>query len=428
VGWATFKPHLKQIAMPQSITPNLSVDTASQLAKAEPGITNKEPGFANTYGPGTSSPGGILAASLPALGVGGLSLLMMYKRYLQDQEDQKKQLKQADFTSQLPGLHPKDILLGAALGGGAGLLYDTIRGQPAGKRLSTTLKRVLTGAGVGAVGANVVGDRARRYITNSALPFGYDQEGMLSQLAPRSGKHVYDALIADKPSYDPKVVAGLKDSFSGDAAAFDTAVAARYELGRRALGVHTNNAIKDFWQKNKGKAGPDYYSVNEKNPAYSKNVLNLYRTSAPDGAMPNGRETVNSYNKSTGGWRMSDALGANTLLGEQQVVVDANGQGRVLDRYDVTPAKKDTEKLVSAIKNLDVLKPSWHKKPHDDAGVYDKDKTNQTWLTSLLGRMFWDKVLTEEHPWVSQRFQFTPDQRTGMSNLELLRESGKPST
>ena len=412
--------------MPQPITPNLSVDTASQLAKAEPGITNKEPGFANTYGPGTSSPGGILAASLPALGVGGLSLLMMYRRYLQDQEDQKKQLKQADFTSQLPGLHPKDMLLGAALGGGAGLLYDTVRGQPEGKRLSTTLKRVLTGAGVGAVGANVAGDRARRYITNSALPFGYDQEGMLSQLAPRSWQHVYDALIADKPSYDPKVVAGLTDRFSGDVDARDTSIAARYELGRRALGVHTNNAIKDFWQKNKGKVGPDYYSVNEKNPNYSKHVNKLYRPSMPGAMMPNSREAISALNQAQG-WRMFDAFGANTLLGEQQVVTDANGQGRVVDRYDVTPAKKDTDKFVNAVMSGDVLRPGWHRKPHDNAGVYDKDKTNQTWLTSLLGRMFWDKVLTEEHPWVSQRFQFTPDQSTGMSNLELLRESGQPS-
>jgi hypothetical protein len=250
---------------------------------------------------------------------------------------------------------------------------------------------------------------------------------MLSQLAPRSRQHVYDALIADKPSYDPKVIAGLTDHFGGEVDIRDAAIAARYELGRRALGVHTNNAIKDFWQKNKGTAGPDYYSVNEKNPAYSKNVWNLFRT-MPGGVTPNSAETISSINKAPGGWRVSDSLGSNTLLGEQQVVTSPSGQGRILDRYDITPAKADTDKLIGAVKNLDVLKPGWHKKPLDDAGVYDKDKTNQTWLTSLLGRMFWDKVLTEEHPWVSQRFQLAPDQNTGMSNLELLRESGKPST
>ena len=238
---------------------------------------------------------------------------------------------------------------------------------------------------------------------------------------------MYDALIADKPSYDPKILAGLTDRFSGDVDARDIAIAARYELGRRALGVHTNNAIKDFWQKNKGTAGPDYYSVNEKNPAYSKNVNKLYRPSMPGGMMPNSREAISALNQAQG-WRMFDSLGANSLLGEQQVVTDKNNQGRVVDRYDVTPAKKDTDKFVNAVMSGDVLRPGWHKKPLDDAGVYDKDKTNQTWLTSLLGRMFWDKVLTEEHPWVSQRFQLTPDQSTGMSNLELLRESGKPST
>lgn len=403
-----------------------TVQDAAQAARTNP-ITkgNTEPGFANTYGPGTSSPGGYLAASLPALGVGGLGLLLLYQRHLQEKRDKEKLLKRADFISQLPGLHPKDMLLGAALGGGAGLLYDVARGQPEGRRVSTTLKRLLAGAGIGAVGANLVGDRARRYIINSILPFGYDQSNILEQLKPRSAKHVYDALIADKPSYDPKALAELNERFNGNKAVRDTAIAARYELYRRGMGVHSDNPVRDFWQRNKGVKGPDYYSVNEKHPEYARRVAQLYLQSAPGSPPLTGPEAVSALNAAQG-WRAFDALGANTLLGEQQVMADSKGQGRVLDRHDITPEKAHANKLWDATKRLDVFKPSWWGQQHDASSPYDAGKTNAGWLTSLLGRMFWDRVLTEEHPWVSQRFQFKPDSATGLQQMELLRESGMP--
>lgn len=411
--------------------PNFSVDDASQAAKNNP-ITaaNTEPGFANTYGPGASSPGGYLAAGIPALGVGGLGLLLLYRRHLQDlrdKEEEKLPVKQADLVSQLPGLHPKDMLLGAAVGGGAGLLYDIAKGQPQGRRLSTTLKRLLTGAGVGAVGANVMGDRARRYIANSVLPFGYDQQNVLSQLKPRSMQHVWDAAFADKPSFDPKALAQLSEQFAGNTNVRDVALAARYELNRRGMHVHTNNPVRDFWQRNKGVKGPDYYSVNEKNPNYSKNVETLYSATTPTTPPIADPDVINRLNEMLG-WRVADALGANTLVGEQQVAVQpgVGGQGRVVDRYDVTPDKADERKLWKSLTHLDVLSRKWHRTPHDATSIYDKDKTNYAWLTSILGRMFWDRLLTEEHPWVSQRFQFKPDDATGLQKLELLRESGMP--
>lgn len=406
--------------------PGFSVDDASRLAKADPVTSvNKEPGFANTYGPGTNSPGGYLAASLPALGVGGLGLLLLYQRHLQEQREKEKLLKQADFVSQLPGLHPKDMLLGAALGGGAGMLYDIAKGQPEGRRVSTTLKRLLAGAGIGALGANVVGDRARRYITNSVLPFGYDQSNILGQLKPRSVRHVYDALLADKPSYDPKALEALSARFDGNTEARDTSIAARQELHRRGMGIHSDNPVKDFWQRNKGVKGPDYYSVNEKHPEYAKRVGLLFSQLAPGSPPITGPEAVSALN-AAGGWRAFDALGANTLLGEQQVMVNDKGQGRVIDRHDITPEQAHKTKLWNAVTRGSVLKPSWWSQQHDAASPYDAGKTNAGWLTSLLGRMFWDQVLTEEHPWVSQRFQFKPDAATGLQQLELLRESGMP--
>lgn len=451
-----------------------SPDIASQLAKIElagAGLSQAEPGYANSYGPGSADPGGMLAASLPALGVGGLGLWLLYRRRLQDQKDRDEALlpmKQADVISQLPGAHPKDMLLGAALGGGAGLLYDLAKGQPEGRRFSTTLKRLLTGAGVGAVGANFVGDRARRYITNTKLPFGYAGES----LWPRSWQHFYDAAIADRPSFDPAAVAKLKDNFGGNAEVADTALKARYELWRRGMNIHRNNAKTDIWQSNKGNKGPEYLSLNEQHPKYEKMLRHLYLPSQlhpisslavqdPDeyrflaqelaGKRPDApiRPTsalfadplrfIRAKNRIStadpqNGWRNEDLFGANQLLGEQQVVAapgpnkqDPRLYGTVLDRFDVTPDTSDLSRLISAIKNLDVFRPSWWNATADQrSAYYGPTTTNSAWLKSLLSRLMVDRFLTEKHPWVAQKFYFTPQDGGGHA-LQFQNTQGQPA-
>jgi hypothetical protein len=128
------------------------------------------------------------------------------------------------------------------------------------------------------------------------------------------------------------------------------------------------------------------------------------------------------------GWRNRDLFGANTLLGEQQVMARPGDpvQGTVLDRFDVTPGKADTNKLFSDIKNLNVFRPSWYGKPADtSAADYYNGQTNAGWLKSLLGRLVWDQGLVEEHPWVSQKFQFTP-QADGGHALQFQNAQGQP--
>lgn len=454
--------------------PPLSVDTASQIAQFDSALNqNREPGFANTYGPGADSSGGLVSAAIPLSAVGALGLWALYNRYQQDLADRESEKLAAidlnAFKAQLPGLHLKDMLLGAALGGGAGLLYDQFAGPgEKHKRTQTTLGRLLTGAAIGAGGANIVGDRVRRYISNSKLPFGYDSDNILSQLTPRSWKHFYDAAIADKPSYDPAKVKELTSRFGGNEQVRDTALGARRELERRSFGVHSENAQTDYWQRNKGKAGPEYLSANEKNPDYASILPRLflpsqlspaapmsykdYLETVPAGEQPISREKFEAIRQREAGgrdiaplftsplaalgvlnnnnWRNADMFGANTLLGEQQVIArprDGKIDGRVLDRFDVTPSQDDTTRLMAAIKNLDILKPSWYgQKLPQGFSSYQEGATNKSWLSSLLGRLVWDKMLVEKQPWVSQRFQFVPE--NGSNSLQFLNEAGRGAT
>lgn len=450
-------------------TPALSVDDAANLARLNPDTAaNSEPGFANTYGPGSSRAGSMLLPGLAALGTGGLGLLLLYQRHLQDKAEREKQklLKSADIMSQLPGAHPKDMLLGAALGGGAGLLYDLAKGQPEGRRLSTTLKRLLIGAGTGAVGGNLIGDRARRYISNTQLPAGYGT----SSLLPRSFQHFWDAAVADKPSFDPEALKKLPE-LGGSKEVADAAIAARYELVRRSMNLHRDNSNTDIWQRNKGVGGPDHFSLNERNPNYEKMLQRLFLPSKLHFASPlikspaamravaegspddkrwiralglffkdpqreiqetNKAETAptSDAKKQLMHWRNTDLFGANTLLGGQQIMAQPGKPGEpvsgtVLDRFDITPEKTDMDRLTAAIKNLDVLRPSWYKKPAESGSDYYNSPTNSSWLKSILSRVLWDKWLVEEHPWVSQKFQFTPD-AAGGNALQFQNAQGQP--
>jgi hypothetical protein len=430
--------------------PPLSVDQASQIAKNTPGLAaNTEPGFANTYGPGTHLPGGLLESAIPAAGIGALGLLLFYRRHLQDQQaKQKRQNKQAslaDLQAQLPGIHAKDMLLGGALGGGAGLLYDLAKGAPEGKRLSKALKRVLGGAAIGAVGANVLGDRFRRYHSNVMIPAGYDAGQKARQLVPKSMQQFVDAAIKDKPAFDPKDLAEFQSRYY-DKEIANTVLGARRELNRIAQGVHSKNPITDYWQKNTNGKNAPYYSVNEQNPNYSGNVDRLFGpqiNSTFEALRKNPDEIIATENQNidprySGAWQHSGLFGADTLLGGQQVIATRDGKnivGRVLDRYDMTPSKAELQEAGKAVTGLQILNPWWWAKQREKApGDYNKDDTtNAGFMANLLSRLAWDKVLTEEHPWVSQNFKITPGQEASwfpwrkaeLPQLQLNTEAGK---
>lgn len=456
--------------------PSLSIDDAASLAKADPILSqNTEPGFANTYGPGTHKPSAQFAVALPAAGVGALSLYLLYRKHQQDQRDKLNELgldvppdvsqeKRAKIDwnavqAQLPGLHAPDLLLGGAAGAGAGALYDYVRGSPKGRRALTALRRILTGAVLGAGVTNLAGDRARRYISNSVLgPYGYDAESTLAQLKPRSLEHLRDALVYDKPNYDPKQLEKILPHFAGRKDLALLNANARRELQRIAYGVHKHDPNTSFWQKNKGDKGPDYYSLNESNPNYSKNVntLMLPTTWHPLSVLPyaemkksyppehplqqlteqeylklrgNNGDTHALFTNPTSTMRFinsglipgtaaaaalsqdTDVMG-KSLLGARQLVTRPSGdniEGALLDRWDITPTQKDTAKLRADILGGKFLSPSWWKqRAFENSQDYTGQQNNAQFTGSTLSRLLWDRVLEQEHPWVMQKFKYEP--------------------
>jgi len=418
---------------------DFTVDDAAQIAQTDPTLSaNTEPGFTNTYTPYSNIPKGYLAAGVPLAGVGALGLMLLYKRHQEDQQ-RKKLLKAADWQSikaQLPGVHTKDILLGAAAGAGGGALYDMLSPTPKDKKkLPTALRRILTGAAIGGVGANVVGDRARRYISNVKIPAGYGS----ADLTPKSFAQFGRAFFADKPAYDPEELKALLPALGGNKDVLDDVVQSRRELTRRSFGVHSD-AGADYWQKNKGGKGPDYYSLNEKSPDYLRRLNNLFmptnlpwKTKDEHGASMQHRNemlvspqsSIANMNSGSSGVTTSDfgLFGSSTLLGDQLLATKPDGknlEGRVLDRWDVTPTSNEKKYIWDAITGRKVLNPKWYGAQAELPG-YSKDQTNTSFIGSLLGRLFWDNVLTEEHPWVSQRFRFTEPK-----SMQFMNEAGAP--
>lgn len=436
-----------------SAVPPLTPDVAASIAKSDPVLSqNTEPGFANTYGPGTSTPDGQLGFAVPALGMSALGLYLLYQKYQQDKKDREEKVAAVDFQAlraQLPGLHVPDTLLGGAAGAGAGLLYDYIRGGEKGKRFPAALRRILIGAALGAGVTNFAGDRFRRYLTNSVVPAGYDAGDILAQLKPRSWQHVWDAAGKDIPSYDPAAVKKFVEKFNNTEVG-ERALAARREIERIGQGVNTHNPATSVWQRNSDKT----YSLNEQNKDYLRNLAAIFLPSTLSPASlasaaelgkdthPVGVDISNVFKDPRGGLSFintlpaegqlhADLFGTHPLLGAQQLITQQNGnniEGMTLDRHDVTPSAAGIKKLQEAITSGKMLDPTWRSAPA--VGVYERGQTNAQAATGTIGRLIWDRVLRSENPWVAQKFKFTPAQGpTGESEygLQMLKQDNTPA-
>jgi hypothetical protein len=410
---------------------SLTPDLAAQIAQRDPVLSqNTEQGFTNTYGPGTNIPDGQLGFAVPALGVSALGLYLLYQKHQQDKKDREQEkvaLTWQDVRAQLPGFHAPDILLGGAAGAGAGMLYDYIRGGEKGKRFNQALRRILTGAAVGAGITNLVGDRARRYITNSAVLAGYDGGDMLGQLKPRSWQHFWDAAIKDKPSYNPEKVREFVSKFKNTEVG-QRVLDARREINRIGMGVDLHNPETSVWQRNDGDKGAPYYSLNEKNKDYLRNLLSIYlpAESNPNQLMIGGTGALLFQNPNKGfkflnrgvpkynqdpmdTQRLTDFFGTNPLLGAQQLIAQQNGNDVDLlsmDRHDVTPSDETIKNLFGSVFSGKVFSPEW--RGQVAPGGYEQGQTNAQALTGAAGRMLWDRVLRHENPWVAQKFKFSP--------------------
>ena len=173
-----------------------------------------------------------------------------------------------DAYGQLPAAHGFDLAVGGLAGAGAGGLYHALRGnndddqpQPTTMRgklrrqsqhLTTLLQRMAVGAGVGAVGLNTLGDRARRYISNAPGMYSYDTSKVKDALTGKGWPGVWQGAVLDKPIPHTAVQNTTKpadytnpDPHSSNG--WSPELLVRRELLRRGLGVHSDSP-QDFFQ------------------------------------------------------------------------------------------------------------------------------------------------------------------------------------
>ena len=471
---------------------NALIDSMRQFPNL---VHTGEPGFAESFQnpatkemlwrTGAALPLGLSAAGLWALGSGRNDIKPLPpKQPVGKKKKPVPVVKSADWQetlqnvkAQLPGLHPVDTAVGAVGGAALGGLYDVLRGNSGklapNKRWKSTARRVLGGALLGGGAANLAGDRARRYISNTLLPFGYNNERLknvaitpkqLSQdigerwkkwregattvtgagrdgaedIKPDSLSKVWNAAVLDKPTYAPddlKEVSGWGN--------FGGTIDARREIMRRTFGVHANNANTDWWQKNKG----GYYSLNEQNPDYEKRLRLLF---GPEHAYGSGdmsrfltdpQKKLTDFNtklpKYTSQARDFDFFAGGQINGDQQVPFAMRGpriDAQVLDRFDLTPNPDEQQHLKSWLRNTAMRQnPGWgferKRDGHFDYGA-DQGKTNNELAKTIGSRWLWENVLSNELPWISQKFTMTPNTEATNGDafpwaLQFLRENGQ---
>lgn len=419
-----------------------------------------QPGFANSFQNPTTRNLLWQAAGLSPLmlSAGGLYLLAKpapkpkknIKRLPAPQQkvatDWRSILQEAQ--RQLPGIHPVDIGAGALGGAALGGLYDVVRGNSGREsnknRWRQTLRRVLTGALVGGAGANLAGDRVRRHISNTLVPFGYGGTAggdKLKSVTPTSLQDLYHTAILDEPGYKEDAVKNLHGP-NGEYRLLPE-LAARRELMRRSFGVHTADPIKDWWQKNKG----GYYSLNEQHPTYEQNLRDIMgpmrRTpyvKIDDGFVQgtgiglhdflqrpeetldaiNNKNFVHNQNVAMGQQKdrydftdNMDMFSAWQVMGNQQVPYKKDpATGTIYmqptDRYDITLSPHESKHLQDYGRNL------FNKKWKNTATNKDFDYMpaytvkNEEAGKSMIGRWLYDNVLSNENPWISQKVKLSP--------------------
>lgn len=142
-------------------------------------------------------------------------------------------------------------MVGAAIGAGGGALTDAVSHHD--KSDKHHLRRhLLEGALIGGTGADVVGDRARRYISNMPGIASYDSSKIKDVLTRHGLKGVWRGGVLDRPvkhttiqSADPT---DIENPDPSDPDGWSPALRMRREFMRRGMGVHTDEPAKDYFQ------------------------------------------------------------------------------------------------------------------------------------------------------------------------------------
>jgi hypothetical protein len=130
----------------------------------------------------------------------------------------------------LPRFHPAEALAGAGLGAGAGGLYHAYKKHTDPTYHGSAWTPILGGAALGGLAADVIGDRARRYLSNTLAPASYQVDDKLDEIRPTANK-VWTGAILDQPTDEYR---NSMQKIQGNSSLLPDI---RYDLQRRALGV-----------------------------------------------------------------------------------------------------------------------------------------------------------------------------------------------
>jgi hypothetical protein len=137
----------------------------------------------------------------------------------------------------LPRVRLDDTLLGAAGGAALGAgVYGARRafgGNDPEERKPSLLGHALAGAAAGAVGGNVIGDRARRYVVNNTRPYGYTAGQ--AHLAPKSLGHLWRTAVLDQPDLEALTDAPNVEKF--EAGEWNGPLKMRHDIFRLSAGL-----------------------------------------------------------------------------------------------------------------------------------------------------------------------------------------------
>lgn len=191
-----------------------------------------------------------------ALGAGGGMLLSRYLQGSTKQAFDWNALAQS-IKEQAPRLHVPEATVGALAGGAAGALYhgaSSLWEDPRHHARQSLLRRALIGAGIGGVGANLVGDRARRYISNMPNPATYDINSKLQEMGAAGWKGFMTGAIKDKPI-----------PLTAENSHITPMRMIRRETLRRGFGVHTDDPISDYLKViGKSRNGADILNLSDR--------------------------------------------------------------------------------------------------------------------------------------------------------------------
>lgn len=415
--------------------------------RSVPGLPDlNEPGFASTFKNNTLPVMLYRHSALVPLGATAAGLWYLNKKQKTKPVPVRREKQAApDWRSaldvvryHLPKLRVPDTAAGLALGAGAGGLYDLLRGRDKETGKRKTLQRVLTGALAGAGAANLAGDRLRRYISNTKIPAGYSRNAV-AELTP-TWKRVWNAGILDKPSYRPQdIKAHSSDAYF---------IPARQEIVRRQFGLPVQDAKNPWWQKNKD----GYYSLNEKSPDYQQRLRLLFgRTHDPVSDTGNSQlqqildnpvAGLSAFSQNSAQQGKVPLFATQQIVGGSQLpfVKDPDGStyGMVLDRFDQTPSEKERQFLAAnwwrALSPRSADRAWMNKKLDKELSWYLRRNThsNRDVMKTLGARWAWDNVLSDEVPWIGQKFKITPrppaaQGTPGPNQFAFLKEDGTPA-